>query len=69
MPHRICPSSHGRNSSAGSTVDTSGTDANFIFIDESGGRRTASLSVVSTIAAPAFFAAAAMRVTSPALNR
>src|SRR5689334_4166037 len=61
LSHRICPRSHARNSSAGSTAETSGTDAigrSDWIARASAGSRTASLSVVSTIAARAFRAAA-----------
>src|SRR3954468_13348030 len=67
LPHRICPSSHARNSSAGSTVETSRTEAigrSLGVSSGSVGSRTASFSVVNTMAARAFTAAAATRPTS-----
>jgi hypothetical protein len=57
--------SHSRNSATGSTLTLSGTHPTGTGSGRSGSIRTASFSVVTTIAAPALRMAAAMRARSP----
>ena len=66
---RMRSSSQSRNRSAGSTVAVNGTDAIGRSPRSHSARRTASLSVVNTIAAAVDFAAAVIRRMSRAPNR